>query len=103
MLGFAASGSIANPLSLDPVIGRNRNFNDGENSLAGGGDVSDRAAGERETNGVDGAQTAARGFDYGANVGVELGSPFGAEAVGDVVDGAPTASNVPRWMLSQTI
>jgi hypothetical protein len=27
----------------------------------------------------------------------------GGDLVGDGVDGAPTASNVPRWMLSQTI
>ena len=40
--------------------------------------------GEGETNGVDGAQTPAScGFDYGTDVGVELGSPFGSEAVVD--------------------
>ena len=43
------------------------------------------AAGECKTNGVDGAQSpAAGGFDGGADVGVELGSPFGTEAVGDL-------------------
>jgi hypothetical protein len=32
-----------------------------------------------------------------------LGVIDGRVTVGDGVDGAPTASNVPRWMLSQTI
>ena len=45
----------------------------------------------------------ARGVDCGSHVGLGLSRPHGAIAVGDVVDGAPTASNVPRWMLSQTI
>ena len=45
----------------------------------------------------------ARGVDGGAPFRFGLGGPRGAIAVCDAVDGAPTASNVPRWMLSQTV
>ena len=47
---------------------------------------------QSEANGVDGAERASSGgFDDGANVGVELGPPFAAKAVGDLtIDGART-------------
>ena len=42
-------------------------------------------SGECEANGVDGANASAScGFDDGADVGVEAGSPFGSETVGDL-------------------
>jgi hypothetical protein len=51
---------------------------------------SERHSLEREPDGIDGVDhAAARGFDDGADVGMEGGAPFAAEAVGDLaIDGA---------------
>jgi len=46
--------------------------------------LAERGALQRDADGVDGADgAAASGFDDGSHVGVELGGPFAAKAVGD--------------------
>src|SRR3954468_14915368 len=48
----------------------------------------ERAAGQGETDGVEGGDgAAAGGLEHRADVGIELGSPFGAEGVRDFSGG----------------